>query len=168
MTDNNESLRELVLEYLRSGKVLHLASLSNDTMWMCHVWYAVGGGPEEIIFTSNKSRRHSRDIRNNSVVAGGVVAIDLEELGQKVRGLSFEGRAEETTGDAMERAYNLYAKRWPQVKKMFTAKQIRSDATDMRMYRVQLTRVVLFDEVNFPDNPRQELFLRVEGDSPSH
>lgn len=158
MSKIDEKIDTLIEEYLRAGKLLHLACSSNAALWMCHVWYAVGDRPNVLIFTSNKARRHSKEIRHNPIVAGGVVAMDLEGLGQKVRGLSFEGRAEEVIGEAIEKAYDYYAQRWPQVRTMFTSADIQSNLVDMRMYRVELVKAVLFDEVNYPGNPRQEIF----------
>jgi uncharacterized protein YhbP (UPF0306 family) len=157
MYNNNERLSLLIGDYLRAGKLLHLYCSSNNVLWMCHVWYAVGSCNQELIFTSNKARRHSKEINNNPIIAGGVNAMDLDGLGQKVQGLSFEGKAEEATGNEIEKAYELYAMRWPQVKSMFSANDIQSGRVDMRMYRVTITRAVLFDEVNYPDNPRQEI-----------
>jgi uncharacterized protein YhbP (UPF0306 family) len=157
MYSKNERLYTLINDYLHTGKLLHLASSLNNTLWMCHVWYAMGESPQELIFTSNKSRRHSKEIKNNPIVAGGVNTMNLEGLGQKVQGLSFEGLAEEAVGEKMKSAYSFYAKRWPQVRTMFTSDDIEFSRVDMRMFRVKITRVVLFDEVNYPSNPRQEI-----------
>jgi uncharacterized protein YhbP (UPF0306 family) len=157
--DSTENIRTLVADYVRSGKLLQLATSANNLLWLCHVWYASTEAGDELFFTSNKARRHSQEIRHNPVVAGGVVATELEGLGQKVRGLCFEGRAYETQGNEMERAYRFYADKWPQVESMFRAREIASGAVDMRMYRIQLVRAVLFDEVNFPNSPRQEVLF---------
>jgi uncharacterized protein YhbP (UPF0306 family) len=159
MTENNKDLNFFIKDYLNQGKLLHLATSSENSLWLCHVWYALGQDISEIIFTSNKSRRHSQEIKNNPIVAGGVIAIELEGLGQKVRGLSFEGLAEEVANTQIEDAYVLYAKRWPQIQQMFTAQDILYNKVDMRMYKIKLTKVVLFDEVNFPKNPRQEVYF---------
>src|SRR5438876_8191948 len=120
MENRGSQLLDLVAEYLRSGKLLHLSTSSNGRLWMCHVWYALGPNDNTLVFTSNKARRHSREIALNPIVAGGVVAIDLDGLGQKIRGLSFEGTALEAVGENISQAYECYATRWPQVRNMFT------------------------------------------------
>jgi uncharacterized protein YhbP (UPF0306 family) len=159
MADVDGELGKLVSDYLNDGRLVHIASVSSGKPWVTHVWYAVGPGQYSVVFTSNKSRRHSREIRFNPDVSGGVVAIDLEGLGQKVRGLSFEGKAHEATGDEIGLAYEAYATRWPQVREMFSAKEIETAASNMRMFIVRPSRIVLFDEVNFPTDPRQELLV---------
>jgi uncharacterized protein YhbP (UPF0306 family) len=159
MADVDSGLSKLINDYLNAGRVLHIASVSNGKPWLTHVWYAVGPTQYSIIFTSNKTRRHSREIQLNPDVSGGVVAIDLEGLGQKIRGLSFEGKAHEATGDEISLTYDAYARRWPQVRGMFSAKEIETAASNMRMFIINPSRIVLFDEVNFPTDPRQELLV---------
>lgn len=157
MNQENAELLILVGAHLASGKLLHLASQSNRVLWMCHVWYAVGDRINELVFTSNRTRRHSQEIERDPVIAGGIVPIQLEGLGQKVQGMAFEGTVIEATGSDLERVYELYAIRWPTVRQMFTASAVRSGATDMRLYSVNISRLVLFDEVNFPSSARQEI-----------
>jgi uncharacterized protein YhbP (UPF0306 family) len=157
MSEKNEFIKKTVNEYLQSGKLLHLATSVNSTAWLCHVWYGVHEKDRSIVYTSNRLRRHSQEISINSKVAGGVVSMDLEGLGQKVRGLSFEGTAIEAVESDLENAYESYASRWPQVRNMFSIQDIRSKKVDMRMYVLNFTKMVLFDEVNFPSSPRQEL-----------
>lgn len=159
MPNKDEMLTECVQAYLKDGKLLYLATFVNTTPWVCHVWYSLGWMPNSVVFTSNLGRRHSSDIRVNPIVAGGIVAIETEGLGQKVRGLSFEGRAFEATENKLALAYDAYASRWPKVRDMFSLKDVESGVSAMRMYVVEFSRMVLFDEVNFPDGPRQELLL---------
>lgn len=159
MTEDQIALWTRIDEYFAEGRILHLATVSNGVPWLCHVWYANGPAERSVVFTSNKTRRHSREIVAQPRVAGGVVAIPLDGLGQRVRGLSFEGLALETTGSDIVAAYEAYASRWPKVREMFTAKDIETGTTPMRMYVINLSRIVLFDEVNYPSNPRQELVL---------
>jgi len=159
MTDDQQLLRQAIDTYLSEGRILHLATVRNSIPWMCHVWYAKGTRQHTIVFTSNKARRHSSEIDSNSVIAGGIVANVPDGLGAKVRGLSFEGRASQATGDATKDAYEAYAERWPRVRSMFSLNDIISGDTPMRMYVVTLLRVVLFDEESFPTSPRQELNL---------
>jgi len=159
MTEDEIALRTRIRQYFGGGQILHLATVGNGVPWLCHVWYAMGVEEQSLVFTSNRSRRHSREILAQPRVAGGVVAIPLDGLGQRVRGISFEGHALEAVGDAMLPAYDAYAGRWPKVREMFTAKDIEAGATPMRMYVIKMSRIVLFDEVNYPSNPRQELVL---------
>lgn len=161
MSDTHE-LEARIDAYLAEGRVLHLATVSNGIPWMCHVWYAIGPHKNSVVFTSNTARRHSNEIRACPNVAGGVVAIPLDGLGQRVQGLSFEGQALETTGDGILAAYEAYALRWPRIRDMFSAREIESGASAMRIYVIRMSRIVLFDEVNYPAQPRQELLIPTE------
>lgn len=143
-------------DYLSSGQLLQLATDSGGQPWLSQVWYAFDPATWTVVFTSNLARRHSNEIGANAKVAGAVMAQPLEGLGQKVQGICFEGRAREATGDELATSYEIYAGRWPRVRSMFSADDILHEATPMRMYNVSLTQVVLFDEVNFPESPRQE------------
>ncbi len=127
-------------------------------MWLCHVWYAHSPDLRKIVFTSNESRRHSMEIKDNPSVSGGVVAIPLEGLGQEVRGLVFSGTVYEAqTPDEIDSAYALYEGRWPKVRSMFSAQDVITEATPMRMYVLRPNKYSLWDKVNYPDSPQQAL-----------
>jgi uncharacterized protein YhbP (UPF0306 family) len=126
--------------------------------WLTHVWYAVDDNLD-IYFVSNAAQRHSSEIRSNSRVAAGVIAIELEGPGQKVRGISLEGDAEEIGARSLPHAFRVYSRRWPQVSKIATQAEFVKHATKMRFYRIRPKRIILFDQVNFPDSPQRELTL---------
>ena len=149
-------LEQLIREYLATGQLMQVASSREAQPWQAHVWYAFSPDLKRLVFTSNKSRRHSADVRDNPMVSCAIVAIPLEGLGQKVRGLVLEGSASEAAGDDLDICYELYASKWPNVRSMFSAQDIHQDATPMRMYDVRPTRFVLFDEEHYASSPRQE------------
>jgi uncharacterized protein YhbP (UPF0306 family) len=152
-------LENLVREYLRAGKLMQLATVSNSQPWQSQLWYAFADDLQTVVFTSNQARRHSRELETNPRVACAVLATELTGLGQKVRGLTFEGIATEASGPNIEATYELYARRWPNVREMFSAAEMSTGSTAMRMYDVRVDGYVLFDEVNYPASPRQELKL---------
>lgn len=152
------SISEHISDYLAAGKLLQLATVDEaGKPNVVHVWYATMDGASRLVFTSNKSRFHSGHIRENGLSAGAIIAIELQGLGQKVQGLTFSGRAVEAVGELSRSAYEAYAAKWPQVTAMFSAEDIQSDATPMRMYVVEVSEYVLFDEVRYPSQPRQQL-----------
>jgi uncharacterized protein YhbP (UPF0306 family) len=147
----------LLHEYLREGKLMQIATTDGaDSVWLAHCWYAVDD-QLRLIFLSREDRVHSQHILRGSGVAGGIIAIDLEGLGQKIRGVTFAGKAELASDDVLDEAYETYSARWPQVQQMVTPNEIRARRTPNRIWRVRPTTYVLFDEVNFPDEPRQEI-----------
>lgn len=143
--------------HLTEGKLMQLATVSPQGIpWLCHVWYAVDEDLD-LIFTSKATRRHSGEIRASGRVAGGIVGIPLEGLGQKVQGVTFEGEATETSGQSLRRAYSTYATRWPQFAHMVALADIEAEVGESRLYRIRPSTYVVFDELAFPGEPRQEL-----------
>ena len=152
-------IRELIREYLQDSKLMHLATSVNDRPWLCQVWFAYDEGLN-LYFISKDSRRHSKEILAQSRVAGGMVNHSLKGFGQKVRGLSFEGWAEELSGKKeIGAAFRIYSKRWPKAKDHYRLEELSSGESHSRIFRILPERYVLFDEVNFPQQPRQELVL---------
>src|SRR5690348_13996395 len=103
---------------------------------MCSVWYAPSDDCRRLYFTSRDTRVHSGNIRKNGKVAGSIVAIDLEGLGQKVQGVFLSGTATECDAQSGPVWYEAYRRRWPQVITMFSAADIASARTPMRMYEI--------------------------------
>jgi uncharacterized protein YhbP (UPF0306 family) len=146
----------LLREYVINGKLMQVATVDSDNKpWLVHVWYAPSS-QLELIFTSNVVRLHSDHIRTNSAVAGGIIAIDLKGLGQKgLRGITFTGNAHECAGSELEEAYETYATRWSKARESFPLTDIKSGESPMRMYKITPTQFVLFDEENYPKQPKR-------------
>jgi hypothetical protein len=62
---------------------------------VCNVWYDAHFAPDLLRFISRHDRSHSANIRNDTRVAGSIVAVQREALGQLVRGVMFTGTARE-------------------------------------------------------------------------
>lgn len=145
-----------MVKVLREGKLLHLATSDGSTLHAAAVWYALSEDGVSLVFTSRDSRVHSVNIRDNGAMAGSVITIPLEGLGQKVQGVFMSGESVETVDADLEIAYGVYAARWPQVTNMFSADDIRSGRTPMRMYRFDVSSFVWLDEVSHPSDPKLE------------
>lgn len=149
--------RQLAIDYLLDGKLLHLGTVGEGGQtWVTHVWYAVNPSVPCLVFQSRPTRRHSLEIAVNPIVAGGVFHLPQEGLGQPVRGISFEGTARQVSASEISSHYEIYASKWPQVREMTPVEMFTSDSGP-RLYRIDLRLVVLFDELNFPDEPRREV-----------
>jgi uncharacterized protein YhbP (UPF0306 family) len=153
-----ERIRGLIEEYLNAAKLMQVATCINDQPWLAHVWFA----PDDklnLYFISRRDRRHSEEIRTQHKVAGGIVQPPFEGLGQKVRGLTFQGTAEQVGLVHLREAYGVYKRKWPQVTEHAGIDGIISNAIATRFYKIAPSLYVLFDEVNFPEQPRQEYRL---------
>lgn len=89
-------------------------------------------------------------------MAGNIVNPPFDGLGQKAQALIFEGTAKELGIMASTKAFNTYLKRWPNATSHVTDKALRQNLTQVRFYKITPKLFMVFDEVNFPDDPRQE------------
>ncbi|MBI3443059.1 pyridoxamine 5'-phosphate oxidase family protein [Candidatus Woesebacteria bacterium] len=145
-------LRKLIEDYLKEVKMLQVATAKDNQPWACTVYFAFDE-KLNLYWISKPSRRHSEEIRNNDKVAGVIVLSHAP--GDKVRGIQFQGVAKELTNkNEAKPGMKYYAKRYGMKPERVNA---ILDGTDGHVcYKITPTLYVLFDEVNFPDNPRQE------------
>lgn len=148
-----KSVRELVKDYLDQQKLMQLCTVNEGNPWACSVWQAADDDLN-IYFFSWDGRRHSLEIEKDQRVAGAL-ALPLTPA-DKPRGLQFEGNAVEVTDeDEIKKAKGLYQDR------IFSTEQIDAFIAHAErphvFYKIQPSKFVLFDTVNFPDDPRQEL-----------
>lgn len=147
---------QLLREYIRMGKLMQVATVQESQPWVANVWYAFDDRLN-LYFISQKTRRHSEEIHQNERVAGSIMAVPLEGLGQKGRGVTFEGAAKELTGVEQRAGFEQYAARWSNVSDYTTLTAIENGESATRIYCITPKLYVLFDEVNFPDISRQEV-----------
>ena len=151
------NVRELVEEYLKEAKLMQIATSKGNKPWVASVWYA-NDKDLNLYFISRKSRRHSLELENNPNVAGAIVKPHVIGSGEKVRGLQFEGTARACRGAELKLASELYTKKYPRAEKIPFA-MLRLASFIAAYYIIKPKAFVLFDEVKFPKDPRQELKL---------
>jgi uncharacterized protein YhbP (UPF0306 family) len=157
MSDNDVDERRLLQQHLLRGALLHLATCSSDQPWTANCWYAADDDLS-LIFLSRTSRRHSTEILANPRVAAGIVDIPaVEGLGQKVQCVTVQGIAEIVPADTLAGAYGVFRSRWPAVGEVASFESVLAQASDFALWRIRPVKFVLFDEVNFPAEPRREL-----------
>jgi len=135
---------------------MQLATVRPDgSPHMCNVWYDAHFKPDILRFISRHDRLHSEHIRAGCPVAGSIISIELEGLGQVVRGVTFSGRAVELPQDGTSRELAAFLARWPRASSGIDEARLRSGETPTRLYEVRVEEWVLFDEQNLPKEPRQ-------------
>ncbi len=133
---------------------MHLATSHGSKPWSTPVYFA-SDIDMNIYWLSRKNRRHSREISNNSHVAGTIVV--PHNYGEKVRGLQVEGEARELKDQDAVAGRNIYSSKFWIVE---DRAMNRLEGEDKQVcYQLRPERFVLYDEVNFPDNPTQEFKL---------
>lgn len=149
-----KSLEELINDYLKEAKLLQIATAIDNKPWVASVWYA-SDDKNNLYFESRRTRRHSVEIKANASVAGTIVMPHTEGRGQKVRGIQFSGQASEVQPDDMNRVKTLYRTKYPLTPDT-PIKDLIDPSGVATFYIIKPDLIVLFDEINFPDNPRQE------------
>lgn len=154
-----DTLRRLIVDYLREQKLMQLATLGGDgAPWICSVWFGFDDDLT-IYFFSATNRQHSVEIERDSRVA---VAMALPHTPQDPpRGLQFKGAATRLTEEAdVAKARSVYQGR------IFDGATVDTlmvhPERPHAFYKVVPSLFVLFDAVNFPDNSRQEYPVRAK------
>lgn len=144
-------LRSLISDYLVKAIMMHIGTSHGSNPWVTTVYFASDTNLN-LYFLSRKNRRHSREISNNNNVAGAIVL--PHNYGDKVRGLQFEGKCRELKDDEALNGRSIYERKFWIVEDRVLNQQ---QGVDMEgVYQIVPERYVLFDELNFPDNPSQE------------
>lgn len=145
-------LKDLIRDYLSSINIMQLATSADDRPWCCNLHYAVDD-ELNLYWTSLPESRHSVEIAQNDLVAGVVFApIDTEA--DYLKGLQFEGRAKMLTGEEEEAGIRLYKDQLR--RKDISLEDMRSGKNPHKLYMVKPSKYILFDNLNFPEAPKQE------------
>lgn len=156
--DIAEQERTLLVDYVRSGKLMQLATLDHSgAPALCHVWYRPAFEPDRLWFISRHDRAHSANLRSNPTVAGGIVAIPLDGLGQTVRGVTYTGSATELPTTGIDAEIAGFIERWPNAAGPIAPDTLARNETPTRLYQINVQSWVLFDEQHFPADPRRTI-----------
>jgi uncharacterized protein YhbP (UPF0306 family) len=151
-------LRELLKDYVTSGKAMQLATLDSDgAPYVNNLWFASSLGPDRLYFISRPNRLHCEYIRSRPRVAGAILAIELQSLSQAVRGVTFTGTAAELPTTGIDDQIAVYVGRWPEAAKAIDPVRLASGEAHHRLYEITVTGWVLYDEENFRADPRQPI-----------
>lgn len=148
-----QDAQQLVDTYLAEKHMMQLATAVDGQPWCCSLYY-VHDVDRNLYWASFPTRRHSHEIGSNPSVA---IAIPIRhEKGQKVVGIQMEGRAERLTPTpANKPIVEAYAQKFGRTEdwiKTFTAGE-----NQHQLYKFTPSSIVLFDDINFPGNPRVTL-----------
>jgi uncharacterized protein YhbP (UPF0306 family) len=151
-------LRELLEAYVRTGKVMQLSTLDEQgAPYVNNLWFASAFRPDRLYFISRPNRVHCENVRARSRVAGAILAIELEGLGQAVRGVTFTGTAAELPTTGIDAQIGVYVGRWPEAAKAIDPARLAAGETHHRLYEVTVASWILYDEANFRADPRQSV-----------
>jgi uncharacterized protein YhbP (UPF0306 family) len=152
LLDKSFDIEKVIRGYLPQVIHMSLATSANNKPWVCEVHYA-WDDDLNLYFSSGKDRRHSQELRANPQVAGNIVTQHF--MNQKVRGVYFEGTAEELDEiDENHPAYLAYNKRFgigPQ------AVQAARKEGSARFYKITVSDFYVLD--GYESSPPQKYHL---------
>jgi uncharacterized protein YhbP (UPF0306 family) len=146
-------LKALLSDYFRGCKAMQLATVSDGQPWICTVYF-VSDADFNIYWTSAKSRRHSKEI-----VADPQTAIAIVKDVEHKQGMQITGEASIVSNRDVEMVNKLYGDKFGD--KPVRLAEVKANDPDGRAYWVfKPTVISLWDEVNFPNTPKQEYRVR--------
>lgn len=143
----------LLKKYLQQQYMMQLATVAGTQPWCCTVYY-VTDSSYAVYWASLPTRRHSQELKSHNQVAATIPVKFIN--GEKVIGIQLQGMAEEVPlSPSIKPIAETYATKFHRDAQWvddFTAGK-----TAHKLYKLTPSLFVLFDEVNFPGEPRQEL-----------
>jgi uncharacterized protein YhbP (UPF0306 family) len=145
-------VQKLIQEYLDTTKAMQIATVRDGQPWLCTVYFAADE-KFNLYWSSLKSRRHSQEIASHAQVAATIVK-DTEHK----QALQIVGEAFEVSGEELERVDAIYSAKLGHKPERLA--EIRSGGVGSRAYyKLAPSAISLWDEINFPDAPKQEYTL---------
>jgi uncharacterized protein YhbP (UPF0306 family) len=135
---------------------MQLATSFNDQPWACTLHY-YSDEDLNLYWVSTLARKHSKDIEQNPKVAATIMVHENTSAEPYVIGISIQGTAEligEQVDPTIGEAYVSKLGRKPNF-----LSEIASGQNPHKFYRLKPSAIILFDNKNFPEDPRQELKL---------
>ena len=149
-------LRELIKDYLKTARVMQLATSVNNQPWVCTVHF-YSDDDLNFYWASMITRRHSIEIEQNPKAS---IAVKIQEDTPEkkyVIGISAEGTAELLNIEEINKIGDQYIKKLDKDPNLIA--DILSVKKPFKFYKFTPSKFVLFDVLNFPHDPRQELIL---------
>ncbi len=133
---------------MASVKHMQLATVNDGKPWICTVYF-VNDEDFCLYWTSGRSRQHSIEILTSSSSA-----VTIVKDSERKQALQIVGNAYEVEDDDLERVHELYTSKFGP--KDYNLEEIKQHAPEGRAYWIfKPSKIFLWDEVNFPDSPKQ-------------
>lgn len=149
---NDTEVEQTIRTYLPQVVHMSLGTCRGGKPWVCEVHF-VFDDDLNLYFRSLIQPRHSQEIADNPSVAGNIVTQHF--LHQKVRGVYYEGRAEQLSDiDTTHPVYQLFRDRLSLGPKII---EDASQAGGPKFYKITVSDYYLFD--TYTSNPGQKYQL---------
>ncbi|MEZ4752760.1 MAG: pyridoxamine 5'-phosphate oxidase family protein [Bdellovibrionota bacterium] len=144
-----KNLKNHIKEYLKTINTMQLATSNQDIPWCCNVYFTFDNDLN-IFFISMPTRKHSEDIRSNAKVALCFCKEHHKPFNMPNRGIQASGVCTEIPHkhEDFEKLSKFYLNRHPNSEQFMDSHYV---------YKIVPDKIVLFDEVNYEENPWQTL-----------
>lgn len=142
---------KLVGKHLKNARLMQLATVSSGKPWVCTLYF-ICDDQLNFYWLSLPTRRHSKEIEKDPNCAIAVAVNDR----QPVIGVQAQGKGEQIADmSTITKILPKYVAKYGNGKDF--VKAVRAGTSQHRFYRFVPDELVLFDEVNFPSNPKQNV-----------
>lgn len=100
-----------IVAYIRKNRVMTLATAHGSTPWTANCFYAFDEPAMALLFMSETTTRHGRELCGNGAVAGTISSQEASIA--RLRGIQFSGMAAIVEADRDDRRRALYLRRFP-------------------------------------------------------
>jgi uncharacterized protein YhbP (UPF0306 family) len=144
-------LKQLLETYFQENKLMQLATISDGKPWLCNVYFVTDEN-NNIYWTSARKRQHSKEILKDPNTAVTIVHDPVNKQALQITGQAFEVPLEDA-----ERVDALYSGKFGHKDRL---SEVKADLPEGRAYWVVKPNSIFFwDEINFPDTPKQQFPL---------
>lgn len=148
--------QDLVKRYLPQVNIMQLATIDDGKPYLCTVHY-YSDDDLNFYWISRSNRNHSQHIVKDPSVAAYVLVHENTQQENFVIGISIVGTAELFSSQASKSIREAFIKKHNKPSDYLD--NVGSENDPEQFYRIKPSKIILFDNQNFPDEPRQEIKL---------
>jgi len=160
-SDDKDKVVSSIVAILEHNRLLSLATVNKDCPNVCTSFYVFDDSFNLYIWTDPKAQ-HSINVAKNPNVAVNIVDT-YQEWGGSLRGLQIFGSCGAISGKEALIAGGLYLKRYTKASTFVkTLKDFNSKKLQSMLYKIQMDRIKVLDEVSFGKDQYRELIITRE------
>lgn len=162
--------RRLLVDGVSAAALMQVATIGDGGFpAVCSVWFHSGFEPDRLYFVSRPDREHAINLRGDPRVAASIALEVPAGLGDRVRGATLTGLAREIPDSDQPALAAAFVVRWPRSADLLSPARslvtvpvsaAPAEIPRSRLYEIAVVDWVLFDEVNFPEQPRRTVPAR--------
>jgi uncharacterized protein YhbP (UPF0306 family) len=146
----------IVKELINKANVMQMATSIDNKPWVCNLHF-YADSENNLYWISTEARLHSEHIKANPNTAATILIHENTSQENYVIGLSISGESELLGSEVAESIAQGYINKLGRDQQLL--KDIKSGQNPHKFYKMKPSKIILFDNKDFPDNPRIELVI---------